>query len=101
MDSRNSSFVLLCAEPEGLELEAPLAVCVFPKLLSSLHVTHILLLRIYFGRARQIPEPDCRKEKVYVHRSVKTRQDAEGLEEEKYKPKVQFDHLSVEIEYVE
>jgi hypothetical protein len=78
-----------------------LAVGVFPKLLSSLYVTHILLLRINFGRARQIPEPVPRKEKLYVHRSVKTRQDAEGLEGGKYKPKVQFDHLPVDIEYVE
>jgi hypothetical protein len=61
-----------------------------------------LLLRINFGRARQIPEPVCRKkEKLYVHRSMKTRQDAEGLEGGKYKPKVQFDHLLVDIEYVE
>jgi hypothetical protein len=36
-------------------------------------------------------------------RSVKTRQDAEGLEggKYKYKPKVQFNHLPVDIEYVE
>ena len=75
-----------------------MAVCVFPKLLSSLYVTHILLFRINFGRARQIPEPVCRKkEKLCVHRSVKTRQDAEGLEGGKFKPKVQFDHLPVDI----
>jgi hypothetical protein len=30
VDSRNSSFALLFAEPEGLTLEAPLAVC-FPQ----------------------------------------------------------------------
>jgi hypothetical protein len=47
------------------------------------------------------PNPRTGLEKLYVHRSVKTWQDSEGLEGGEYKPKVQFYHLPVDIEYVE
>jgi len=52
------------------------------------------------GRARQVPAPIReRKEKIYVHRSVKIRRDAEGLEGGKYSPRAKFDHM--ECEYVD
>ena len=54
----------------------------------------IVPLRVNFGRARKVPEPDREREKkVHVHRSVKTRMDAEGLKGGKYKPKAEFEHL--------
>jgi hypothetical protein len=51
------------------------------------------------GRGRQIPKSVCeRKEKVFVHRSVKTRMDAAAdcLDGEKYIPKANFEHYGVE-----
>ena len=65
-------------------------------------VTHggvIFLLRVNFGRGRQIPKPNpiCeRKEKILVHRSVKTRMEAEGMEEGKYTSRAKFEHLNFE-----
>ncbi len=56
--------------------------------------------RVNWGRAREVPKPVReRKEKIRVHRSVKIRMDAEGLEGGKYSPRSQFDH--VEWEYVD
>jgi hypothetical protein len=49
------------------------------------------------GRGRQIPNPVReRKEKILVHRSVKTRMDADCLERGKYKPKAKFEHSEFE-----
>ncbi|KAH9957552.1 hypothetical protein BGW80DRAFT_194412 [Lactifluus volemus] len=49
------------------------------------------------GRGREIPKPICeRGERVKVHRSVKTRMEAEGLKGGKYKPKAKFEHLNFE-----
>jgi hypothetical protein len=64
-----------------------------------LYVTHlvVIVLRINWGRPRRVPEPISeRKEKILVHRSVKTRMDAEGLEEGKYTPRAKFEHLDFE-----
>jgi hypothetical protein len=67
---------------------------------STLFVTHagvIVLFRVNLGRPRQIPgHVRERKEKIFVHRSVKTRMDAEGLKGGKYEPKAKFDHLNHE-----
>jgi hypothetical protein len=63
-------------------------------------VTHVVVIfspRVNFGRGRQIPDPVCeRKEKILVHRSVKTRMDAQFLESGKYNPKAEFKHCDVE-----
>jgi hypothetical protein len=49
------------------------------------------------GSPRRIPGPVReRKEKIYVHRSVKIRRDAEGLEGGKYEPKAKFEDLDFE-----
>ena len=49
------------------------------------------------GHFRKIPEPIReRKEKILVHRSVKTRKEAEGLDEGKYTPGAKFEHLDFE-----
>ena len=49
------------------------------------------------GDARNVPKPVTGKgEKVLVHRSVKTRMEAEGLEGGKYLPKAKFEHLDHE-----
>jgi hypothetical protein len=51
------------------------------------------------GYGRHIPEPVCnpeRKEKVLVHRSVKTRMDAECLKGGRYKPKASFEDYEIE-----
>ena len=54
-------------------------------------------LRINRGRARRVPEPVSeRKEKILVHRSVKTRMEAEGMEEGKYTSRAKFEHLNFE-----
>jgi hypothetical protein len=46
------------------------------------------------GRGREVPEPECcRGEKVRVHRSVKIRMKAKGMD---YKPKALFHHLDFE-----
>ncbi len=55
--------------------------------------------RVNWGRPRQIPKPVREKEKIRVHRSVKIRMAAEGLEGGKYSPNAQFDH--VEYEWVD
>jgi hypothetical protein len=53
--------------------------------------------RVNWGRGRQIPNPVCeRKEKIFVHRSVKTRMEANFLENGKYNPKAKFEHRDVE-----
>ncbi|KAI0278629.1 hypothetical protein BGY98DRAFT_916781 [Russula aff. rugulosa BPL654] len=52
---------------------------------------------VNFGRGRRIPNPVReRNEKILVHRSVKTRMDADCLETGKYNPKAKFKHHDVE-----
>jgi len=47
--------------------------------------------KLNLGRGRRVPAPVSEKgEKVLVHRSVKTRMEAEGLPEGKYVPKAHF-----------
>ena len=54
-------------------------------------------LRMNLGSPRRIPGPVReRKEKIYVHRSVKIRLEAEGLEGGKYEPKAKFEDLDYE-----
>src|SRR6267154_2038629 len=61
------------------------------------HVGVIFLLRVNWGCGRQIPKPVCeREEKILVHRSVKTRMDADSLETGKYNPRANFEHYEVE-----
>jgi hypothetical protein len=49
------------------------------------------------GRGREIPKPvRGRGERVKVHRSVKTRMEAEGLKGGKYEPRAKFEHLDFE-----
>jgi hypothetical protein len=63
----------------------------------SLNVGVIVFLRMNLGYPRRIPGPVReRKEKIYVHRSVKIRKDAEGLEGGKYEPKAKFEDLDFE-----
>jgi len=77
-------------------VEALLAVCPFHPQFPPF-VIHVGVLRVNLGRGRQIPNPVCeRKEKILVHRSVKTRMDAEFLERGKYNPKAKFEHCDVE-----
>jgi uncharacterized protein (DUF2235 family) len=48
------------------------------------------------GRPRRVPEPVSaseRDEKVHVHRSVRTRMEAEGLEGGPYTPRAKFEHM--------
>jgi hypothetical protein len=55
------------------------------------------LLRVNLGRGRRIPNPVCeRGEKILVHRSVKTRMDADFLEGGKYSPKARSEHCEFE-----
>ena len=65
-----------------------------------LQVTHpgvVVVLRINRGLPRQVPAPAKEGEdKIFVHRSVKTRMEAEGLEGGKYRPRAQFEHLDFE-----
>jgi hypothetical protein len=72
----------------------------FPKFLSSLchsRVSVVVLLRANFGRPRRIPGPvRKRKEKIFVHRSVKTRMDADDLEGGKYEPQAKFEQFDFE-----
>lgn len=86
-------------------MEALLVVCVFffpevPLLLFPLYVTHlgVIVLRINWGGPRRVPEPvsEMNEKKIYVHRSVKTRMEAEGLEGGKYTPRAKFEHLNFE-----
>ena len=66
---------------------------------SVTHVGVIVLFRVNLGHARHVPGPvRDRKEKIRVHRSVKTRMEAEGLEGGKYKPNAKFEHLDFEWE---
>ena len=68
-----------------------------PTLSVVTHAGVIFLLRVNFGRGRQIPNPVSeRKEKILVHRSVKTRMDANLLERGKYNPKAKFEYSDVE-----
>lgn len=49
------------------------------------------------GGPRRVPEPVTeRGNKILVHRSVKTRMEAEGLEGGKYTPRAKFEHLDFE-----
>jgi len=49
---------------------------------------------INWGRPREVPEPVGEMdEKIHVHRSVKTRMEAEGMEGGKYTPRAKFEHL--------
>lgn len=62
-----------------------------------IHVGVIFLLRVNLGRGRQVPNPVCeRKEKIFVHRSVKTRMDADCLEGGKYNPKAKSERCEFE-----
>jgi len=56
-----------------------------------------LLHRVNMGRPREIPR-DVREKgaKMYVHLSVKTRMEAEGLDDGKYVPKMKFESYDVE-----
>jgi hypothetical protein len=67
----------------------------FPPFVTNVGV--IFVLRVNLGCGRQIPKPALeRKEKILVHRSVKTRIDADFLERGKYKPKAKFEHCEFE-----
>ena len=52
----------------------------------------VVLPRINLGQPRRIPGPVRGR----VHRSVKTRMEAEGLEAGKYVPKAKFKYLDIE-----
>jgi hypothetical protein len=57
----------------------------------------MIVLRINLGRPREVPEPvNAEKGNILVHRSVKTRMEAEGLEQGKYKPRVNFERVNIE-----
>lgn len=48
------------------------------------------------GRPRHVPGPITElpgNAKIHVHRSVKTRMEAEGLEGGKYTPRAKFEHV--------
>jgi hypothetical protein len=72
---------------------------------SVTHVGVIFLIRPNWGYGRHIPEPvrDGKKnEKVLVHRSVRTRMEAKGLEGGEYKNKASFKDYEIEwVEWVE
>lgn len=64
-----------------------------------LQVTYlgVVILRINRGLPRRVPAPAIEREgKICVHRSVKTRMEAEGLEGGRYRPRAQFEHLDFE-----
>jgi hypothetical protein len=79
------------------------AVCLFLSHSLPLSLTFgvISLHRPNLGSERHIPKPDPenKKKKVLVHRSVDTRMNAEDLKGWKYEPKVNFE--GYEIEWVE
>jgi hypothetical protein len=57
----------------------------------------VIVLRMNLGGPRRVPKPVTeRDEKVLVHRSVRTRMEAEGLEGGKYAPRAKFEHLDFE-----
>jgi hypothetical protein len=57
----------------------------------------VIILRINLGGPRRVPEPVTEREgKILVHRSVKTRMEAEGLEGGRYTPRAKFEHLDFE-----
>ena len=60
----------------------------------------MIVLRINWGRPRRVPDPvieSLRKDdKIRVHRSVRTRMEAEGLEGGKYTPRAKFEHMDFE-----
>jgi hypothetical protein len=57
----------------------------------------VILLRLNLGRPRRVPEPGGElNKKIHVHRSVKTRMEAEGLEGGRYTPKAKFEDLDFE-----
>ena len=62
------------------------------------HSSGVIVLRINWGGPRRVPEPisERKETKVFVHRSVKTRMEAEGLEGGKYTPRAKFEHLDFE-----
>ena len=71
-------------------------VCVSSTILSHSHRVWPSR-RLNLGHGRKVPAPVTDKgEKVLVHRSVKTRMEAEGLPEGKYEPKAKFQHLDYE-----
>jgi hypothetical protein len=54
------------------------------------------------GRPREIPKPVNREtDKILVHRSVKTRMEAEGLKGGKYTPKAKFEQWHLRFEWVD
>ncbi|KAI0308384.1 hypothetical protein B0F90DRAFT_1682382 [Multifurca ochricompacta] len=53
--------------------------------------------KVNMGGPRKVPKPLREKDdKVFVHRSVKIRMEAEGLKNGKYMPKAKFEHLDFE-----
>ena len=67
--------------------------------MSLLYLPHLgmIVLRWNLGRPRRVPKPVReRNEKILVHRSVKTRMDAEGLEGGRYTPRAKFEQLNFE-----
>ena len=102
MDSRDSSSEPPRAGQKRFVVEALPSVCLFhppppPALSIVTHVGVIFFLRVNWGRGRQIPNPVReRKEKVFVHRSVKTRMEAVFMENGKYNPKAKFEHRDVD-----
>jgi hypothetical protein len=99
VDSRVSSYAPPRAGQNGLFVEALLAVCLFHPQFPPfvIHVGVIFLLRANWGYGRQIPNPVReRNEKILVHRSVKTRMDADCLKTGKYHPKATFELCEVE-----
>ena len=84
-------------------MEALLVVCIFFSqcpFVFPLYVTHlgVIVLRINWGRPRRVPEPVSQKkeDKIFVHRSVRTRMEAEGLEGGRYTPRAKFEDLDFE-----
>ena len=59
----------------------------------SIRARLFVFLRMHLGRPRKFSELIREKEEIYVHRSVKIRMEAEGLEGGKYKPKAKFEDL--------
>jgi len=66
-------------------------------LLSSVIDVILILYRMNLGRPREIPRAVREKrEKIYVHRSVKIRMEAEGLDGGKYVPRARFENQEFE-----
>ncbi|KAI9444606.1 hypothetical protein H4582DRAFT_2108483 [Lactarius indigo] len=72
-----------------------LRICVYHYFSSFTWVWHSR--RMNLGKGRTVPEPIPENgEKIYVHRSVKIRMEAEGLKGGKYVPKAKFQHFDHE-----